>query len=90
MTNLAYFLTSIIPTLHFSAALGLSQLLSPSNASKIQLAYHGKIFVPIFSIAFPLSLCSCIITIFTLGFSELRKQLLSFAMHSGSLRPQML
>lgn len=48
-------------------ALELIQLLSPSVASSVQLAQPIIIMGPRFFINLPLSSCSCIITMSTLG-----------------------
>ena len=89
VTSLAYFWASKIPTPPLPAAFGLNQLLSPSVASKIQLAHPYMSPFPRLSSALPLNLCSWSITTSALGVNKFIKHL-SLAILYGSLSPQML
>ena len=73
VTSLAYLLARRIPTPLFPAALGFIQLLSPGAASNTQLAHPDINIEPKFSNVFPLSLCSCNMSMSVFGVKKIKK-----------------
>lgn len=89
VTNPTNLLERRIPTPPLLAALGLSQLLSPGVAGRIQLAQLAISLLPRFSKSLPLSLCSCIMIMSNFRYSKLIN-LLSLDMLLGLLSQRML